>query len=53
MADELLKATILVADHNPDTVEPAPGQILIGESTFALVEDVVVARKFGGVELRA
>jgi class 3 adenylate cyclase len=29
-----------------------PGQILIGESTFALVEDMVVARKFGQVELQ-
>lgn len=28
-----------------------PGQILIGESTFALVEDLVVARKFGEVKL--
>ena len=29
-----------------------PGQILIGEATHALVEDVAVARKFGEVELR-
>ena len=29
-----------------------PGQILIGETTHALVEDLVVARKFGEVELR-
>lgn len=29
-----------------------PGQILIGEATHALVEDLVVARKFGEVELR-
>jgi len=29
-----------------------PGQILIGEATHTLVEDLVVARKFGGVDLR-
>ena len=29
-----------------------PGQILIGEATHALVEDVVVARKFGEADLR-
>jgi class 3 adenylate cyclase len=29
-----------------------PGQILIGEATHTLVEDLVVARKFGDVDLR-
>ena len=29
-----------------------PGQVLIGETTRALVEDLVVARKFGEVDLR-
>jgi class 3 adenylate cyclase len=29
-----------------------PGQILIGETTHTLVEDLVVARKFGEIELR-
>lgn len=29
-----------------------PGQILIGEATHALVEDMVAARKFGDVDLR-
>ncbi|MBI1845485.1 MAG: adenylate cyclase, partial [Candidatus Rokubacteria bacterium] len=29
-----------------------PGQILIGEATHALVEDMVVARKFSELELR-
>jgi len=29
-----------------------PGQVLIGETTRALVEDMVVARKFGEVDLR-
>ena len=29
-----------------------PGQILIGETTHALIEDMVVARKFGEVDLR-
>jgi adenylate cyclase len=29
-----------------------PGQILIGETTHTLVEDLVIAKKFGEIELR-
>ncbi len=46
----VIGATVNIAARLEDLA--GPGQILIGEATHALVEDLVVARKFGELEIR-